>query len=333
MQKILVIQTAFIGDVVLATAILEKLHIYFPNSQLDILVRKGNEQLLLNNPCIQNVLIWDKKQHKILNLFKVLLKIRKTRYHKVINLQRFFATGLLTAFSNAGETIGFNKNPLSILFTTKIVHRINARLHEVERNNDLIKSFTDSQLSKPKLYPSVADEEAVANFKIGNFITITPSSVWFTKQYPLEKWKDFLNVVPQSYNIYLMGGAENEKDCKILMQSAENKNITNLAGKLSFLQSAALMKAAIMNYTNDSAPLHFASSVNAPVTAIFCSTVPAFGFTPLSDVSFIVQTNELLSCRPCGLHGRNACPLGHFNCAYSILTNQLLKTLADESRY
>jgi heptosyltransferase-2 len=75
------------------------------------------------------------------------------------------------------------------------------------------------------------------------------------------------------------------------------------------------MKGAIMNYVNDSAPLHFASAVNAPVTAVFCSTVPAFGFGPLSDVSFVVETDIPLSCRPCGLHGYKACPLGHFNCS------------------
>lgn len=70
-----------------------------------------------------------------------------------------------------------------------------------------------------------------------------------------------------------------------------------------------------MNYVNDSAPLHLASAVNAPVTAVFCSTVPAFGFTPLSDFSKIVETKHELDCRPCGLHGFHACPKGHFKCA------------------
>jgi heptosyltransferase-2 len=67
--------------------------------------------------------------------------------------------------------------------------------------------------------------------------------------------------------------------------------------------------------------------VNAPVTAIFCSTVPAFGFTPLSDKSFIIETKEQLTCRPCGLHGKKACPLGHFKCGYGIETNSILETI------
>jgi len=97
----------------------------------------------------------------------------------------------------------------------------------------------------------------------------------------------------------------------------------NLAGKLSFLESAALMKDAKMNFTNDSAPMHLASAVNAPVTAIFCSTVAAFGFGPLSDDSFVVETKEQLDCRPCGLHGFSKCPEKHFKCALTINSDQL----------
>lgn len=107
-----------------------------------------------------------------------------------------------------------------------------------------------------------------------------------------------------------------------------DNNITvNLVGQLSFLSSAALMKGAVMNYVNDSAPMHFASAVNAPVTAVYCSTIPAFGYGPLSDESFIVETPIALYCRPCGLHGHAQCPEGHFNCAMQIHVEQLLKTL------
>jgi len=101
----------------------------------------------------------------------------------------------------------------------------------------------------------------------------------------------------------------------------------NLAGKLSFLESAALMKDAAMNFVNDSAPLHLCSAVNAPVSAIFCSTVPAFGFGPRSEKSTIVETKIKLDCRPCGLHGFQKCPEGHFKCALTIDKSELLNQL------
>ncbi|HEV9038701.1 MAG TPA: glycosyltransferase family 9 protein, partial [Puia sp.] len=86
-----------------------------------------------------------------------------------------------------------------------------------------------------------------------------------------------------------------------------------------------------MNYVNDSAPMHFASAVNAPVTAVYCSTLPEFGFGPLSDDSHIVQIAQHLDCRPCGLHGYKACPLGHFNCAHKIENGQLMQTMTGGS--
>ena len=110
-QKILIIQTAFIGDVVLATSLIENLHAALPNAEIDFLVRKGNEGLLIGHPLLRHVLIWDKKNGKLKNLFGLLFRIRKEKYDKVINVQRYTATGILTAFSKAKEKIGFDNNP------------------------------------------------------------------------------------------------------------------------------------------------------------------------------------------------------------------------------
>jgi heptosyltransferase II len=329
MQKFLVIQTAFTGDVVLATALSEKLHRFFPGSQIDFLVRKGNEGLLRDHPFLHEVLVWNKKENKNKSLLFLLKKIRKEKYDTVINLQRFASTGMLTAFSGAKEKIGFDKNPFSFLFTKKIKHDLSGRKHEVERNNELIQHFTDDSFTKPRLYPSAANYNEIEKYTLQPYVCMMSASVWFTKQYPVDKWIDLLDNFPSVYNIFLLGGKEDSGLCKKIKEKSANNKIEILAGKLNFLSSVALMKNAAMNYTNDSAPLHFASAVDAPVTAIFCSTVPAFGFYPLSTKSFIVETKEVLSCRPCSLHGLKACPLGHFKCAYTIETSQLLSKLSE----
>lgn len=324
MQKFLVIQTAFTGDVVLATAIVEKLQRFFPGGQIDMLVRKGNEGLFTDHPFLHETLIWNKKKNKNQNLLNLLKKIRKNKYDFVINLQRFASTGLLTAFSGAKEKIGFDKNPFSSLFTKKIKHQLSNGKHEVERNNELIVHLTDNNFTKPKLYPAKKNYDEIRSYTSQQYVCMMPASVWFTKQYPADKWVDLINNIPAQYNIYLMGGKEDEQFCNGIKKMSAKKNIEVLAGKLSFLSSVALMKDAYMNYTNDSAPLHFASAIDAPVTSIFCSTIPGFGFYPLSSKSVIVETMEPLSCRPCSLHGLRACPLGHFKCARTIETAQLL---------
>ncbi|MBL7733881.1 MAG: glycosyltransferase family 9 protein [Chitinophagaceae bacterium] len=202
-----------------------------------------------------------------------------------------------------------------------------APVHEIERNNALIHHFTHRQACKPALYPTAKDDSAVAQYKINPYITISPASVWFTKQYPAQKWADFMNRVPAVYTLYLLGGREDAGLAEEIREKTLHPSLVNLCGKLDFLQSAALMRDALMNYTNDSAPMHFASAVNAPVTAVYCSTIPAFGYGPLSDKHFIVEKKEPLYCRPCGLHGYRACPQGHFRCAADIRDEQLLETI------
>ena len=185
MQKFLIIQTAFIGDVILATVLIEKLHADFPDVQIDFLLRKGNEGLLQNHPYINEILLWDKKHHKTRNLFKLIDSARKKKYDKVINVQRFFSTGLITALSNANEKIGFDKNPLSFLFDVKVNHITGTRekaIHEVQRNLTLIKHFTNSEAATIKLYPTKGDYEKVQRLKVDNqqsmvnYICVAPPS-------------------------------------------------------------------------------------------------------------------------------------------------------------
>jgi lipopolysaccharide heptosyltransferase II len=329
-QSFLIIQTAFIGDVILATGLIEKLHRHYPDAKIDFLLRKGNEGLLVGHPLVRNVLIWNKKESKISNLFKIIKQVRSNRYDCVINVHRFASSGFITAFSGSKLKIGFDKNPISFAFNKKIQHQIGG-LHEVQRNQKLIEEITDANISKPKLYPAEKDFEKVKLFQTQPYICIAPTSVWFTKQFPVEKWIGFLkSIKDRDEKVYLLGAPSDHSVCETIRLGAENERVINLAGKLSFLESAALIKNAKMNFVNDSAPMHLASAMNAPVTAIYCSTIPSFGFGPLSDRSIIIETKEKLDCRPCGLHGFKACPKGHFKCAYSISNEELIGSLVTQ---
>ncbi|MBV6440226.1 MAG: glycosyltransferase family 9 protein [Haliscomenobacteraceae bacterium CHB4] len=321
-MKFLIVQSAFIGDVVLATPLVEKLCRFFPEAEIDFLLRKGNEKLLAGHPHLRRVYIWNKKQEKYAGLFRILRALRKERYDWVINCQRFAASGLLTIFSGAIHTVGFDKNPFSFAFSRRTAHRFGTReypVHEVERNLQLIEHLTDRSFERPKLYPHPADYEKAESLAGGRpYVCIAPTSVWFTKQFPAHKWVELTDKIPSGHLVFLLGGKEDAGACDQICAASGRTSIRSLAGQLSFLESAALMQGAAMNYANDSAPVHIASAVNAPITAVFCSTIPAFGFTPLSDRSFVVETTDQLDCRPCGLHGRRACPRGHFACAESI---------------
>ena len=334
MKQFLVIQTAFLGDAVLVTSILEKLHAHYPDAAIDLVVRKGNDGLFVEHPFLRKLHVWDKRQGKTRALFRLIGELRKTRYDHIFNAQRFFSTGLMTVLARGKEKVGFDKNPLSFLFTRRVKHEIpepsalrrsapsGPIVHEVDRLNALIEHLTDRSRPLPRLYPTQAAVQEAAHARHdtvgdrGRYVCIAPASVWYTKQWPRGKWIELIDRLPEDIHVFLIGAPGDIDLCSSIIGAAGRGEL--LAGNLSLLGSAALMQGAVMNYVNDSGPLHIASAMDAPVTAVFSSTVPAFGFGPLRANGRVVETPKKLDCRPCGLHGYKACPEGHFKCALGI---------------
>lgn len=339
MKQFLVIQTAFLGDAVLVTSLLEKLHTHYPDAAIDLVVRKGNEGVFgcggeggnggegggarkHTHPFLRNLFVWDKRKEKNRALFRLIGELRHTEYDHIINCQRFFSTGLMTAMALGREKVGYDKNPLGFLFTRRVKHVIGDGRHEVDRLNALIEHLTDGARPLPRLYPSTEDRAKMtallARHRQGHsgHVCIAPASVWSTKQWPEHKWIELVKALPADQQVFIIGApGDSPLAQRIIAASGRGVDLTR---DLRLLESAALMESAVMNYVNDSAPLHIASAMKAPVTAVFCSTVPAFGFGPLRENGRVVETAEKLDCRPCGLHGHKACPKGHFRCAEGI---------------
>jgi len=328
-KKVLFIQTAFLGDVVLATALVEKWRSAFADDEIDLLVRKGSETLLAEHPHIREVLVWDKR-HKWRDWWRLWREVRRSRYDLVINLQRYGSMAALTALSGAKERIGFDTHFMGRWGYTRCVEHLldptgkTPSPHETERNQQLIAEFTDATPALPRLYPQpkhIAEVDTLRR-SLGisegaAYYCLFPSSVWQTKALPAERWAALIATFSEDTQVLLLGGKGDANLCECIRQmlpAEAQARAHNACGRLSLLASAHIMQAAKMNYTNDSAPLHLASAMNAPLVAFFCSTVPNFGFTPLSDTQQIAQVDKPLACRPCGVHGKKQCPLGHFAC-------------------
>lgn len=332
MGPFLIIQTAFIGDAVLATAVVEKLHEHYPDSCIDLLVRKGNEVLFEEHPFIDDVLVWNKEQRKYRDLYRLYRKIRRSEYGTVIDLQRFFATGFLTAFSKARQRLGYRKNPWSSYFTERIPHHWNSGQHEVERALGTIEGITDQRFVMPRLYPSERALKQTEDLRDTPYYCIAPTSVWSTKQWPMEKWVELMDRLPSGKRIILLGGPADKDACEWIARSCNRADIIIAAGSYKLMESAALIRDAERLFANDSAPVHIASALDTATTAVFCSTLPSFGFTPLAKKSSTIEREGALYCRPCGMHGKKACPEGHFRCAWEIEVQKLLATAEGSSR-
>jgi heptosyltransferase-2 len=314
MQNILIIQTAFLGDVILATPVVSELQRIYPNAKIDFLLRKGNEGILENHPDINEIFIFNKKRGKIKEIKRLKKLIRANKYDLLVNLHRFGSSGILSFLSGAKQKVGFNKNPFSFCYNIKIKHEIGNGTHEVERNLRCIAHLGAQKLVRPQVYPSQENRNKVADLVSSPFVTLAPASVWFTKQLPEAKWVELAEKLSNIFEVYLVGGSADFELCERIRTAAGLTEGSNLAGKLNLLDSCALFERASRCYVNDSGPLHMASAVNAPTTAFFCATIPAFGFGPLSDDHEIRETDEKLVCKPCGLHGGKHCPEGHFKC-------------------
>jgi len=329
-QKILIIQTAFLGDTILSLPLAQSLKNILPECEIDYLCIPATANVMENNPNIHDIIRYDKKAgRKIRNLIKMISFIKERKYDIIICPHRSLRSALITYFSDAKIRIGFNKNVLSFLLTTKAKYLKNE--HEIKRNLELIKLIpgiviNDNMLSlKPDLFPS-QDDKNTANELLNKFITekdklicFAPCSKWYTKNLPEKIAVDIINSLNEKgYKVSLIGGMEDEKFCRLIEGQANDKNkVLCLAGKLTPLQSSYAIQRSCALITVDSAAAHIGASTGKPIVMIFGSTIPAFGFYPLTSKNIIIENNNL-DCRPCTDHGRGSCPKKHFKCMLDL---------------
>jgi heptosyltransferase-2 len=328
-DKILIIQTAFLGDVILALPAVQTLKNHLPDSKIDYLCIPDTAPVLKNHPDINEIIRYDKKGADKLDKFiEILSELRENEYNAVISPHRSFRSALLTYYSEAPLRIGFHQTSLSFLLTNKVKYLRN--MHEIHRNLSLVKHFLGSQYDdskvsvKPNLYPSNEDISFVNYlFNRSNLITFAPCSRWFTKQLTLGKSREIIdNLVTDGYNIALIGGANDTDYCSELEKQINDDSLINLCGKLSPLQSYTIISKSKALVTVDSAAQHLGAASETPVILIYGSTDSSFGFYPLTSKHLIAENNSL-SCRPCTDHGRDKCPLKHFKCIEDLNAGQI----------
>jgi heptosyltransferase-2 len=352
-SRILVIQTAFLGDLILTTPLLEALKYKYPHSEIDIVVNKGTESVLFGNPHLREVIPLDKKLAKksIRYFWQFGQSLRKKEYTLVICPHFSFRSSILSWITGAKTRIGYKESGFSFLHT-ETVSRPRLGPHEVEKLFSLI--FSDPELypkgrgRRPSLYPTeseVSEAKALLNeraLKSKEYIVLSPSSVWETKKYPEEGFIQLGALILQNTNYQLvLSGAPGditltESICSgILSILTENKfkdwernpsRVHNLAGKTGLGSLGVLIREARAIVTNDSSPVHYASAFNTPTLMIYGATIPGFGYSALADKRVFSEIHNL-SCRPCGIHGGRVCPQGHFRCMKDQSPQELFRLL------
>ena len=320
----LVIQTSFLGDMVLTTPLIAHLARSGP---VDVLATPAAATLLANNPHVRETIVYDKRgADRGVRGFMRLAKTLRERHYATAHLaQGSIRSGALAAASGIRERVGFSTSAGRRFYTVRIPYIENthhsARLLSLATRDP--SGDVPRAMLRPHLYPGPA-ERAVVDRLLGAdpgqpIVAMAPGSVWATKRWPY--FAELAGALRDVARIVVVGSEADRGLAEAIVGATKGQGV-DAAGRLSLLASADLIGRAALLVTNDSAPLHLASAMNTPTIAVFGPTVPEFGFGPLADASAVMGRDDL-ACRPCDRHGPQKCPLGHWRCMREISPEQV----------
>jgi heptosyltransferase-2 len=331
-EKILVIQTAFLGDAILTLPMIQKLHEKFINCSISVVCIPSTKEVFDSSPYVENVIVFDKrgKQSSLWSFIKFTKFIRGQSYTRIYSPHRSFRSSLLVLFSNVEKTFGFDNASLS--FTYLVKRKYQSNIHEVARQLELIGYDTSNEKWKVlpfiKIPESTKDKirDIIHTYNLNNIVAIAPCSVWKTKIYPMEYFIEVIkSLTKEGYCVVLIGGGEDRILCDDIANQFDSM-VKSFAGNLSIVESIELIRNSKMLLSNDSAPTHMGMVADIPTLTIYCSTVFSFGFYPYNKRSTFISYNDL-KCKPCGIHGHHQCPIKTFDCAYKLLPGFVIKQI------
>lgn len=329
-HRILIMQPAFIGDVVLITPLIRETKKLFPQATLDVLTNPISAPILANNPNINRVIVHHKKRGSF-RLYRLVRSLRKAGYDLAISPHSSFRSHLGLFLSGIPHRIGFDRGFLSsVLMNHRVPH--GKGIHKRFKILRLLKVLSEAEVdSSTELFPSEEDRAVADSFlaEPGPWIAIAPGSVWWTKCWPLDHYEQLcLELCQRGFKLVLVGGKDDhtrtqhiEEFCRAAMPSCR---VVNAAGACSLLESAAIMSRCELLICNDSGSLHMANAMKVKVLSFFGPTVQSIGYFPFGEHDKVLEVD--LDCRPCGSHGGRSCPQGHHHCMLDISVEYALQT-------
>jgi heptosyltransferase-2 len=331
-MKILLIQTGFIGDLILSTPVIAGIQKLYPEASLSVLTTPVCSPLLQADSRLSEVLVFDKRKDDkgLGGLYRMIKKLRAKSYDKIFSLHKSHRTALLVALSGAAEKYGFEEASMPFLYT-KVSPRADLK-HDVLRNLAILRNVgvNVEEASTPmQLKSSTAAVEVANEFlqKISSrpLIGVAPGSVWLTKRWTESGFRNFVRLASaRGWGVALLGGPNDIELAETIRDG--NQEVLNLCGKLQIDESVAFIRNLDVLVSNDSSPLHMASATGTPVVALFCATVPEFGYGPWMVPHKILGVPNL-ECRPCGRHGGNTCPTGTHACREGITPESVVQAV------
>ncbi|NIM01333.1 MAG: lipopolysaccharide heptosyltransferase II [Acidobacteria bacterium] len=330
----LVIQTGFLGDLVLTLPLLAALHERRPERHVTVAVREGLGDLIRDQPGVADTIVIRKRQtwrEQVVTDVVRFRRLRATGFRTVLLAHRSFRTGLHAFCTRAPRRIGFAAAPSSWACTRTVAY--DTRRHVSERFLALLDEDM-SAVRAPSYAVAGAAREAAERLLAEHgvpdgdpFVTIAPGSVWATKRWTEAGFSELARwAVARGFRVVLVGTAEEHARCD-RVRSATGEGAINLSGRTGPAALAAILERARAHLGNDSGPGHLAAAVGTPVVAIFGPTDPGAGFHPLGNRVLVADIGSGLDCRPCSVHGSRRCPVGHHRCMNDLEARTVIEAI------
>jgi len=331
--EILVIQTAFPGDLFLSLPLLKNLRVHFPNSKVHLMCRKGIGQTFLEHHLVDE--IHEVEKGKASSYLKILEKLGSNKIDLVLSPHRSLRTALFIRRLKPKQSIGYRLWWNGLFFSMRIPYHLDLpdalrQLELLVEASDSFKELWESKASMGKYlgdkslsvvkydqwdFPSWMSGQLTPWRPEGNRICLAPGSVWATKKWPAESFSKLAkSLLDKGFNVSLVGAAADQEDCNKV--ATADSRIENLCGKTSLSELLSLFQKSRALVSNDSGAMHVAAATGLPTVCIYGPTVPEFGYRPWQKSVRLIQTP--LSCRPCSPHGTKQCPIGTHECMKSL---------------
>lgn len=336
MSGILVVQTAWLGDIVLTTPLLRELKRARPGARLTVVTTPLGAETLAGLPWVDEIVPFDKKgaDRGVLGTLRLAARLFRSRFEVAIAAQRSFRTGLLVRASRARTRVGFARARGSFAYTRKVPW--DPAAHAVRRYLALSgPAGGDPERAEPRPELAVSAkaraevEKLLAQSGVARgeeIVALAPGSIWGTKRWTPEGFAALARAARERGLRPVLVGSPAERALCETVASLAGEGAVVLAGRTSVPEMTALLSMSRVLVSNDSGPGHVASAVGTPVVSVFGPTVPAFGYTPFGDQNVVVE-HASLDCRPCHPHGPEVCPLGHHRCMREIDPGRVVAAL------
>ncbi len=317
-KRILVIRFSSLGDIILLSSIFHNIKSQFRDSQIDFLTSSTFESVCCNNPHISSVIAFERNKGAS-EYKRIVSLLQANKYDLIIDAHNSIRSRILL-FKSFGLFYRMRSNIRSIdkrswkrnlLLSFKINFLKNA-VTQREAYCQLVPVIngTIPCNSSTELFPSEDDQNRVKailhdfNSEGKLLVGLGPGASFAGKCWPKENYLELIKKL-QGLNVavVLLGGKDDHEVSWI--ESNCDFQVLNVAGRLSFLETAAMLKECLFSISNDSAIVHFSEAMKTPSIAIFGPTTKEFGYTPFLPKSMLLEVP--LACRPCSRNGKGAC--------------------------